>query len=101
MRFGTDSIAALVLHLQSRSGQPHPGQIRPALVEYTIRAFRRSVIVYSLAGPHLLSRRRGPTPAAVARRLRAPQRLEAGARSRPPPCPLRVCGRGLAPGAAE
>src|SRR5438445_647033 len=36
---GTDSVDARLLHLQSRSGQPHPGQTRPTPVENTRRDF--------------------------------------------------------------
>jgi hypothetical protein len=31
--------------VQPRSGQPHPGQIRPVPVEYTIRAFLSAIPV--------------------------------------------------------
>jgi len=33
MREGIDSVARVLLHLQSRCGQPHVGQMRPASVE--------------------------------------------------------------------
>jgi hypothetical protein len=33
MRAGTDSVVARLLHVQSRAGQPQPGQMRPASVE--------------------------------------------------------------------
>jgi hypothetical protein len=50
MRPGIASLGArLLLHLQSFSGQPHPGQMRPNPVEYTSLAFPRSLITRSYA----------------------------------------------------
>jgi hypothetical protein len=37
MRAGTAAFAERLLHWQFEAGQPHPGQMRPLSLEYTVR----------------------------------------------------------------